>query len=313
MGISRCRSVHLIRLRRIGSHVQESPGRQSRRDRRPHHPGLPGARAAHGGRLLRRRPRGAARALCRRGLSHRPAAGARELPEHPGHHRRRAARPAPRRSIPATASWPRTPTSPQAVLDAGLAWVGPPPAAIRAMGDKVAARRTMMAAGVPVVPGSDGEGAISRCLTRPSPRRPSEIGYPVLVKASAGGGGKGMRAVDDPADLPRALAAARREALERLRRRHGLPGEADHPGAARRDPGAGRQPRQLHPPGRARVLDPAPAPEADRGGALGGGHAGAARRDGRRRRARRPGGGLQQCRHRRVPARPRRAASTSWR
>ena len=83
----------------------------------------------------------------------------------------------------------------QAVLDAGLAWVGPSPAAIRAMGDKMAARRSMMAAGVPVVPGSDGEGCDACAVLSDAEmaRAAERIGYPVLVKASAGGGGKGMR------------------------------------------------------------------------------------------------------------------------
>ncbi len=103
----------------------------------------------------------------------------------------------------------------QAVLDSGLAWVGPAPAAIMAMGDKVAARRSMVAAGVPVVPGSDDEGGESgAALSDAEMARAAErIGYPVLVKASAGGGGKGMRTVNEPSELPRAVAAARREAL----------------------------------------------------------------------------------------------------
>ncbi len=103
----------------------------------------------------------------------------------------------------------------QAVLDAGLAWVGPAPAAIAAMGDKVSARRAMIAAGVPVVPGSDGAGceACGALTDDEAARAAATIGYPVLVKASAGGGGKGMRVVDRPEDLSRALAAARREAL----------------------------------------------------------------------------------------------------
>jgi acetyl-CoA carboxylase biotin carboxylase subunit len=103
----------------------------------------------------------------------------------------------------------------QAVLDSGLAWVGPAPAAIRAMGDKVAARRTMMAAGVPVVPGSDGAGcdACEGSRDAEAIRAAERIGYPLLVKAAAGGGGKGMRVVRAPDELPRALAAARREAL----------------------------------------------------------------------------------------------------
>jgi propionyl-CoA carboxylase alpha chain len=85
-----------------------------------------------------------------------------------------------------------------AVLDAGLTWVGPPPAAIAAMGDKLAAKRLVAAAGVPVLP---------------SWRDGSEVtDFPVLVKASAGGGGRGMRVVTDPAALPDALAAAGREA-----------------------------------------------------------------------------------------------------
>jgi acetyl-CoA carboxylase biotin carboxylase subunit len=111
----------------------------------------------------------------------------------------------------------------QAVLDAGLAWVGPSPRAIRAMGDKVTARQAMMAASVPVVPGSDGpssprakasvaHGARDTLSDAEAIEIAEQIGYPVLVKASAGGGGKGMRQVNEPADLPRALAASRREA-----------------------------------------------------------------------------------------------------
>ncbi len=103
----------------------------------------------------------------------------------------------------------------QAVTDAGLAWVGPPPAAIHAMGDKVQARRTMIAAGVPVVPGSDCAPGCDVCeglSDAEAIRAAGEIGYPIVVKASAGGGGKGMREVHEPDELQRALAAARREA-----------------------------------------------------------------------------------------------------
>ena len=96
----------------------------------------------------------------------------------------------------------------EAVSEVGLAWIGPPASAIRAMGDKVAARRTMIAAGVPVVPGTD-----TGLTDEEAVRAAQQIGYPVLVKASAGGGGKGMRQVEEPGELPRALAAARREAL----------------------------------------------------------------------------------------------------
>jgi acetyl-CoA carboxylase biotin carboxylase subunit len=102
----------------------------------------------------------------------------------------------------------------QAVLDAGLAWVGPSPDAIRAMGDKIAARRTMISAGVPVVPGSDTGSFRNVAVLSDSDllSAAEEIGYPVLVKAAAGGGGKGMRLVEEPEQLARALAGARREA-----------------------------------------------------------------------------------------------------
>ncbi len=103
----------------------------------------------------------------------------------------------------------------QAVESAGLAWVGPSPHAIRTMGDKVTARQTMIAVGIPVVPGSDTgrHRGKPRLTDAELVEAAEEIGYPVLVKASAGGGGKGMRLVEEPAGLPGALAAARREAL----------------------------------------------------------------------------------------------------
>ena len=96
----------------------------------------------------------------------------------------------------------------QAVIDAGLAWVGPPPDAIKAMGDKAAARQGAASHGVPVIPGYDGAAQGDDALARAA----EHIGYPVLVKPSAGGGGKGMRVVADAADLVEALAGARREA-----------------------------------------------------------------------------------------------------
>jgi acetyl/propionyl-CoA carboxylase alpha subunit len=84
----------------------------------------------------------------------------------------------------------------EAVNAAGLAWVGPPPDALRAGGDKLEAKRIAQDAGVPVVPSGE----------------PGEIGYPLVVKAAAGGGGRGMRVVRSPAELDEALDAARREA-----------------------------------------------------------------------------------------------------
>ena len=96
----------------------------------------------------------------------------------------------------------------EAVAAAGIAWVGPPAAAIAAMGDKAAARRRAAELGVPTVPGYDGAAQDDATLTAEAER----IGCPLLVKPSAGGGGKGMRVVAGTAALPEALAAARREA-----------------------------------------------------------------------------------------------------
>src|SRR6267378_3011066 len=83
-----------------------------------------------------------------------------------------------------------------AVLAAGLTWIGPPPAALRAGGDKLAAKETARAAGIPVLPSGT----------------PEEVGFPLLVKAAAGGGGRGMRIVRTADELDDAVAAARREA-----------------------------------------------------------------------------------------------------
>jgi 3-methylcrotonyl-CoA carboxylase alpha subunit len=96
----------------------------------------------------------------------------------------------------------------QRVEAAGLIFVGPPPSAIRAMGSKSEAKALMEMAGVPVVPGYHGQDQDDQALTGAA----ELIGYPVLLKASAGGGGKGMRRVDKPAEFAAALASARREA-----------------------------------------------------------------------------------------------------
>jgi propionyl-CoA carboxylase alpha chain len=86
-----------------------------------------------------------------------------------------------------------------AVEAAGLVWVGPPSKVIAAMGDKLEAKKLAVGAGVPVLPSSDTLDAAS-------------VGFPLMIKAAAGGGGKGMRVVDDPSELDDAVAAARREA-----------------------------------------------------------------------------------------------------
>jgi 3-methylcrotonyl-CoA carboxylase alpha subunit len=96
----------------------------------------------------------------------------------------------------------------QACADAGLVFIGPPPAAIAAMGSKSAAKSLMEKAGVPLVPGYHGQDNDPALLAREAER----IGYPVLIKASAGGGGKGMRRVETAADFAEALASCQREA-----------------------------------------------------------------------------------------------------
>ncbi|MBN8803891.1 MAG: ATP-grasp domain-containing protein, partial [Sphingopyxis terrae] len=96
----------------------------------------------------------------------------------------------------------------QAVADAGLVWVGPKPSSITAMGLKDAAKKLMAEAGVPVTPGYMGENQDPAFLAEQA----AQIGYPVLIKAVAGGGGKGMRKVDAAADFLDALASCQREA-----------------------------------------------------------------------------------------------------
>ena len=97
----------------------------------------------------------------------------------------------------------------RACADNDLVFIGPSPECIDAMGNKAAARDTMKACGVPTVPGSDG--VIE--TVEEARKFAEEVGYPVLIKASAGGGGKGMREVHDPADLESQFMAAKNEAL----------------------------------------------------------------------------------------------------
>ena len=108
----------------------------------------------------------------------------------------------------------------QAVIDAGLIWIGPSPSAIERMGDKMTARITMREAGVPVIPGeeieieSTGDEDADLAATLTAVRDASaRVGFPLLLKASAGGGGKGMRAVESADGLDEAVRGARREAI----------------------------------------------------------------------------------------------------
>jgi 3-methylcrotonyl-CoA carboxylase alpha subunit len=97
----------------------------------------------------------------------------------------------------------------QACADAGLVFIGPPPSAIKAMGLKAESKQLMEKAGVPLVPGYHGSDQNPELLKREADR----IGYPVLIKASAGGGGKGMRVVNAAAEFDAALASCKREAI----------------------------------------------------------------------------------------------------
>ncbi len=106
----------------------------------------------------------------------------------------------------------------QSVIDAGLIWVGPDPSSITAMGLKDAAKTLMQAAGVPTTPGYIGEDQSPERLAAEA----AAIGYPVLIKAVAGGGGKGMRKVDSPADFAEALASCQREATSSFGNPHVL-------------------------------------------------------------------------------------------
>jgi acetyl-CoA/propionyl-CoA carboxylase biotin carboxyl carrier protein len=95
----------------------------------------------------------------------------------------------------------------RAVEAAGLAWIGPPPEAMELMGSKVAARQTMSAAGVPIIPGTTEPAGSSDEVRRLG----DELGWPLAIKASAGGGGKGLKVVGSPDEVERAFEAARRE------------------------------------------------------------------------------------------------------
>ena len=183
--------------------------------------------------------------------------------------------------------------------DAGIIFVGPTPEVIEALGDKVAARKIAEAAGVPIVPGTPG-GVTTVAEARAFAE---QVGYPVIIKASGGGGGRGMRVVRDSGELDELLTRARSEArkafgddtvfLEKLVVR-----AQAHRGA---DPG--RQPRQPRAPVRARLLGAAAPPEGDRVRArlVAADRAARAHRRGRAEdRALRQ---VQQRRHRRVPGR----------
>ena len=256
---------------------QENSRRQPRRDRAARHPRVPRAGCRIGGRVQRRRRASAARARSRRSGPHRAAAVERELSARRPDHRGRAPAPARRRFIPATDSCPSASGSRARCATRGWSFIGPPAEAIAAMGSKTAARQLAIARERARRSGHD-RGAARR---RRSACDRDEFGYPVLLKAAAGGGGKGMRVVrgDGEMDSVARRGAARSE--ERVRRRRGVRREVHRRAAPRRNPGARRPARHDALAQRARMFRAATPPEDDRGSAERRRHAGAAQGDGR--------------------------------
>ena len=153
----------------------------------------------------------------------------------------------------------------RACAEAGIAFVGPRAELLDLLGDKVAARRLAREAGIPVLSGSDAP-----VLPGPEAKAvAAALGYPVIVKAAMGGGGRGMRVVESPAALDAALDQARREAGHGIRRARRLHREVHAQRQAHRGPDSGRPAWKPRPSLRARLLGAAPAPEdrRDRAGA----------------------------------------------
>ncbi len=142
-----------------------------------------------------------------------------------------------------------------AVGNAGLTWIGPPVAAVRAMGSKIEAKKMMAAAGVPVLEQLDPDTVTAAQL-------------PVLIKASAGGGGRGMRVVARPGRAAEGSGGRAARGAVGVRRRDGVLRALSGHRASRRSPGDGRRARHRLVGRRTRVLDSAAAPEDHRGGAV---------------------------------------------
>ena len=146
----------------------------------------------------------------------------------------------------------------------GFAFIGPTPDSIRTMGDKVSAKQAMIKSGVPCVPAPK-----ARCprIRRSRSRRPAPIGYPVIIKAAGGGGGRGMRVVHTEAALVSAVQTTRAEAAAAFGNPARLHREVPREPAPHRDPGARRPAQERGLARRARLLDAAAPPEDHRGGA----------------------------------------------
>ena len=147
------------------------------------------------------------------------------------------------------------------VEQSGFVFIGPKADTIRLMGDKVSAKHAMIEAGVPCVPGSegalpdDGEEILKIA---------DKVGYPVIIKASGGGGGRGMRVVEKKEDLLQSVEMTKAEAGAAFGNPYGLHGTLSAASAPRRNPSDCRRIRQRHLPRRARLLHAAPPPKSYR-------------------------------------------------
>ena len=255
-----------------------------------------------GRRLFRGRPRRAHVELADEAVLHRPGAVARELPAWPTRSSRPASRPARRPCIRATASCRENEAFARARRGGGHR-LHRPQARRRSRRWATRSRRRSWRseAKVNTIPGyndvdRDAEQAVK--IAR-------DIGYPVMIKATAGGGGKGLRVALNDKEAFEGFTLLPQRGARQLRRRPRLHREVRRGAAPHRDPGAGRRARQRRLPVRARVLDPAPPPEGDRGGAVAVHQRGDAQGDGR------AGGGAGQGGE--LPVAPARSSSSSAR
>ncbi len=255
----------------------------------------------HRRRALHRRRRRHACAPRRRERLHRPAARPRQLPEHPGvagrlrDHRRRRRAPGVRLPL-------ENARFAEILESHNIHFIGPKAEHIRIMGDKIEAKRTARRLGIPCVPGSEGGITDDDEALRVA----ADIGYPVLVKAAAGGGGRGMKVARSEADLVHALQTARTEAKAAFGDDAVYLEKYLEKAASYRAAGARRRQGRCGPPLRAGLFAAAPPPEGVGGRPLPGAQRGHAGEDRRHRRQGHAGARLCRRGDGRVPVRERR-------